>query len=201
MIDFISPDFAYQSDFLKTWYAPDGLVVPEIDSSDAERINKEYEEKRKKLQGEITAKETELKALVDPVRERLLTERKAELELGDKQAVDLKPYAAWEFDGDLKDSVSGKVLKAHGKVTFKDGTVQLQQSFLQSENLPVDFKAKTLEARIRLKNPNQRGGGVIGFQGPGDFFDTMVLGEIAGKHWISGSNGHSRTKAFPESKP
>ena len=39
----------------------------------------------------------------------------------------------------------------------------------------------------------------MGIQGPGDFFDTIVLGERKGRHWISGSNGHSRTLDFPDS--
>jgi hypothetical protein len=41
----------------------------------------------------------------------------------------------------------------------------------------------------------------MGIQGPGDFFDTIVLGERKPKHWISGSNGFSRTEDFPESTP
>jgi hypothetical protein len=45
------------------------------------------------------------------------------------------------------------------------------------------------------------GGGVMGIQGPGDFFDTIVIGERKPRHWISGSNGFSRTLDFPESTP
>jgi hypothetical protein len=202
IIDLIAPDFSYRSSFLNSWYDPDGLTAPVLDSAEADRINKENDDKRATLQVEITALQAELKALVDPVRERLLLARKIELELGDDDTpVDLMPYAAWEFDGDLKDVISGKPLKAHGKVSFENGSVLLEKSYLKSPNLPVDFKAKTLEARIFLKDANQRGGGVIGFQGPGDFFDTIVLGEIAGKHWISGSNRHSRTQPFAEAKP
>ncbi|MFT5128859.1 MAG: hypothetical protein ACI8W8_002478 [Rhodothermales bacterium] len=201
IIDLIAPDFGYRSDFLSSWYDPDGLKAPKLDPSEADRINKENDDKRTALQAEVTTLQNELKALVDPVRERLLELRQAELELGAEDPVDLQPYAAWEFDGDLKDSISGKALKTNGEVSFENGTVVLQKAFLQSENLPIDFKAKTLEARILLKKTDQRGGGVIGFQGPGDFFDTIVLGEIAGKHWISGSNGHKRTKPFPDSTP
>ncbi|MBT7853126.1 MAG: DUF1588 domain-containing protein, partial [Opitutae bacterium] len=115
--------------------------------------------------------------------------------------VDLKPYAAWEFDGDLKSSVNRFELKAHGKVQFKDGSVILNRSYLQSGNLPIDLKAKTLEAWCQVKDINQKGGGVMGIQGPGDFFDTIVLGERKQRHWISGSNGHARTLDFPGSTP
>ena len=41
----------------------------------------------------------------------------------------------------------------------------------------------------------------MGIQGPGDFFDTIVIGERQPRHWISGSNGFSRTEDFPESIP
>lgn len=40
----------------------------------------------------------------------------------------------------------------------------------------------------------------MGIQGPGDFFDTIVLGERMPRHWISGSNGFSRTNDFGGSK-
>ena len=39
----------------------------------------------------------------------------------------------------------------------------------------------------------------MGIQGPGDLFDTIVIGERKNRHWISGSNGFSRTEDFPES--
>ncbi len=39
----------------------------------------------------------------------------------------------------------------------------------------------------------------MGIQVPGDLFDTIVLGERKPQHWISGSNGHSRTLDFPDS--
>jgi hypothetical protein len=41
----------------------------------------------------------------------------------------------------------------------------------------------------------------MGIQGPGDFFDSIVLGERRPQHWISGSNGFRRTEDFPESTP
>ena len=41
----------------------------------------------------------------------------------------------------------------------------------------------------------------MGIQGPGDFFDTIVLGERMARHWISGSNGFSRTDDFAGSNP
>ena len=117
--------------------------------------------------------------------------------LGDKP-VDLKPYAAWEFDGNLKSSNNLLDLKAHGKVSFTDGMVVLDKRAHTSRarTCPTDLKAKSLEVWCKVPDINQKGGGVMGIQGPGDFFDTIVLGERKHKHWISGSNGHSRTQDF-----
>ena len=79
--------------------------------------------------------------------------------------------------------------------------VELNKSHLESKKLPIALKAKTLEVWIKVHDVNQNGGGVMGIQGPGDFFDTIVLGERKARHWISGSNGFSRTLDFPESTP
>jgi Protein of unknown function (DUF1588)/Protein of unknown function (DUF1585)/Concanavalin A-like lectin/glucanases superfamily len=73
--------------------------------------------------------------------------------------------------------------------------------YLQSAGLPVELRAKSLEVVFQVHNLDQRGGGVMGIQGPGDFFDTIVLGERMPLHWISGSNGFARTEDFPESTP
>ena len=124
--------------------------------------------------------------------------KRHEEEKADSRA-DFKAFAAWDFDHDLSDSVRGLNLKAHGSVVLQDGSVILNQSYLQSDRLPISLKAKTLEVWFRLKDLDQRGGGLMGIQGPGDLFDTIVIGERKNRHWISGSNGFSRTEDFPES--
>ena len=79
--------------------------------------------------------------------------------------------------------------------------VVLKGAYLLSKSLPIDLKAKTLEVWCKVHDLNQSGGGAMGIQGPGDFFDTIVLGERKSRHWISGSNGFSRTEDFPSSTP
>ena len=133
------------------------------------------------------------------MRARLLAARKKNPRA--RKPIDLKPYAAWEFNGDLRDSIGSLDLNAHGKIEFKDGMVVLNKSYLESKKLPIDLKAKTLEVWLKVHDVNQKGGGVMGIQGPGDFFDTIVLGERKARHWISGSNGFSRTQDFPASTP
>jgi hypothetical protein len=52
-----------------------------------------------------------------------------------------------------------------------------------------------------LNTAQQKGGGVMTVQGPNDFFDSIVYGEKKPMHWISGSNGHSRTRDFVGARP
>lgn len=196
VIDLIAPKFAYQSDFLRTWYNTD-LVPPRVDAKSIVARNQSNDQQREDLQAIIKSSERELDDLIKPVRTRLLKARQK----GGRKPVDLKPVAAWEFNGDLRDSVGSLHLKAHGKIQHRDGMVVLNNSYLQSAPLPFDLREKTLEAWCLVHNIDQRGGGVMGVQGPGDFFDTIVLGERKPRHWISGSNRFARTKDFPESTP
>lgn len=192
--ELILPEFGYQSDFLQHWYTSD-LSAPRVDAEAIGAQNARNDQRRSELQQAIEQVTSARKRFVDPVREQLLTERKRER----GPAVGLKPIAAWEFDGDLQSSVGEYPLTAHGNVRFEDGYVWLEKSFLQSTALPKDLKAKSLEIWFKIANLDQRGGGLMGIQGPGDFFDTIVLGERQPRHWISGSNGFSRTEDFPES--
>jgi hypothetical protein len=196
LIDLIAPDFGYQSDFLQTWYSSD-LRAPSID---LERVNKENRinrERREALEELISTNKEKRETLIKPVRSRLLADRKTSEDA--LEPVDLRPFAAWEFNGDLKDSVNELDLTAHGNIQYHDGMVILDRSYLISKKLPIELKAKSLEVWCKLQNIDQRGGGVMGIQGPGDFFDTIVIGERKPRHWISGSNGFSRTEDFPES--
>jgi len=195
--EFIQPQFGYQSDFLRTWYTSD-LTAPQVDREKVAAQNRENDQRRQAQQAIIDATQARLKTLVDPVKERLLAARQNET---GQKPVDLKPFAAWEFDGDLRSSVGSLDLKANGEIVFEDGMVVLNKSFLQSPGLPIELKAKTLEVWCVVPNVDQRGGGVMGVQGPGGLFDTIVIGERKPRHWISGSNGFQRTEDFPESTP
>ena len=197
--ELIKPSFAYRNEFLETWYGGE-LKPGDEDLKKAIVANENKKKKIIELEQEVEKREQDLAALVDPVRKKILSERAAEDDV--LEPVDLRPVAAWEFDGDLKSSVGSFPLKKHGKVEFKNGMIEFApNSYLQSQNLPFDLRAKSLEVWFLLKNLDQRGGGVMGIQGPSDFFDTIVLGERMAKHWISGSNGFSRTNDFAGSKP
>jgi hypothetical protein len=196
LADLLSPESAYRSEFLNFWYSSD-LKPPRLNREEVDEFNRKNEQRRNELTELVMDLRNQKEALVAPVRERLLEKRREDLD--SQPPLDLKPYAAWEFDGDLKSSVNDLDLTSHGEVSFENGLVVLDRAHLQSPGLPIELKAKSLEVSFRLHDVNQQGGGVMGIQGPGDFFDTIVLGERKRQHWISGSNGFSRTDDFPES--
>ena len=195
LIDLVAPDFAFQSKFLKTWYTSD-LKPPRVDAEMVQNLNRKKDAQRAELQKSISNTQDRINAIEQPARESVLTERS---ENADQKPIDLKPYAAWEFDGNLKDQFGKLDLANNGKISFKNGMVELNRSYLLSKKLDFDLKEKSLEVWFMLSNLDQRGGGLMGVQGPGDFFDTIVIGERKNRHWISGSNGFSRTLDFPES--
>ena len=194
----INPTFGYRSEFLQTWYG-DQLSPAPVDETQLAADNVRREQQREQQRKIIRDSERQLAALRDPIRARLLLEQQAGGEIPGLK--NLEPWAAWEFNGDLHDSLHGLHLTAHGNIEFADGRVVLNKSYLQSESLMQDVAEKTLEVRLILRNPDQPGGGAMGVQGPGDFFDTIVIGERQPRHWISGSNGFARTLDFPGSYP
>ncbi|MAI73625.1 MAG: hypothetical protein CMM01_22370 [Rhodopirellula sp.] len=196
LADLLLPKLAYRSEFLNFWYTSD-LKAPRLNREEVDEFNRRNEQRRNELAERALDLRNQKEGLVAPVRERLLKKRRQNLD--SQPPLDLKPYAAWEFDGDLKSSVNDLDLTPHGEVRFEDGLVVLDRAYLQSPALPIDLKMKSLEVTFRLHDVNQQGGGVMGIQGPGDFFDTIVLGERKPQHWISGSNGFSRTDDFPDS--
>lgn len=196
--ELIAPQFSYHSDFLKTWYTSE-LKPPPVDLQKLAEDNRRNDEQRQQLETAIKIAQSDRDALDEPVKAKLLADRKNDVST--KKPVDLKPVAAWEFNGDLKESLRSLDLTAHGKVEFKDGLVLLDRAYLQSPSLPIELKAKSLEVWCQVHNLDQRGGGVMGLQGPGDVFDTIVIGERQPRHWISGSNGFSRTEDFSDSTP
>ncbi|NCG26492.1 MAG: DUF1588 domain-containing protein [Verrucomicrobiales bacterium] len=199
VIELISPNFSYRSEFLKTWYESD-LRPPNFDPSIIIEENRSKDIERKQLSDKINASQKDLEALINPIKNRLLKKRRQLA--GTQKPIDLMPFAAWEFNGDLKDSVGSLDLKNHGKIKFDGGAAILQGgAYLQSKGLPMDLGAKTLEVWCKVHNIDMKGGGLMGIQGPGDFFDTIVLGERKNRHWISGSNGFARTLDFPGSFP
>lgn len=107
-------------------------------------------------------------------------------------------FARWEFDQDFKDSVGGLHGTAVGNATIQKGALVVDgTSFVKTLPLTKAISEKTLEARIQLDDPEQRGGGAITIETPGGgVFDSVVYGEREQYRWMAGSNSFVRTESF-----
>ncbi len=197
--ELVDSPVVYRSDFLRAWYETD-LRPPRQLAEQLEKENTERRDHMTKLQATIEESSKQLNDLLKTVR----TQKATQEETAEEKTVDLQPLAVWEFNGDLSDLKGRLPLTAHGAITFHDGTVVLQDAFLQSDPVGVDLKAKTLEVWCHLPELNQRGGGLMSLQGPNTTFDAIVMGERRPDEWISGSNNFQRTTdfegAFPETE-
>ncbi len=129
-------------------------------------------------------------------RKAILAERQAKF---DKKVPPPMPIARWEFNGDLKDSVSELHGMAHNGAKLQEGFLRVngRQQFVATVPLKTAIKAKTLEAWVRLDHFQQQGGGAISLQTlDGVTFDAIVFGEREPLRWMAGSNGFSRTNSF-----
>lgn len=199
IVELISPSFTYRNEFLSAWYETP-LVPPKVDAQELAAKNRVLTARRHELENDITSTHAEIAALLKPVREKLLDEKKRSRDSDAANSPrDLKPLAVWEFNGDLKDSVGSLHLTAHENVKQEADRIVIERGYLQSSPLKVDLKAKTLEVWCTLPEVTSKGGGLMSIQGPGDVFDSIVLGERQKQHWISGSNFFARTEDFPES--
>ena len=110
-----------------------------------------------------------------------------------------QPMAAWEFDGDLRDSIGQLHGTARGSAQIVAGSLQLNgaESFVETPPIAHEIREKTLEAWVRLATLEQGGGGAISLQTTdGVLFDAIVFGEREPRRWMAGSNGFVRTSPF-----
>ena len=143
-----------------------------------------------RLNADAARVEKELSAIEEPARRALLGERA-------KGAP--SPVAAWDFRTGPNDLVGKLHAKPSGGVKFtpEGAAFDGKAGVLRTPPLPFEFKAKTLEAWVKLDNLTQRGGGVVSLQTPdGNEFDAIVFGEREPGRWMVGSNGFVRSKAL-----
>lgn len=136
-------------------------------------------------------------AIREPVRKRLLAERKREHE--NPNPVGPKPFAAWDFGKGTDDQIGKLNLSLHSGAKVEKGALVLdgRAAFARSAPLTQPLRAKTLEAWVQLNNLSQRGGGVMTVQTRnGVLFDAIVIGEQQSGHWMAGSNNFKRTQSF-----
>ncbi len=136
-------------------------------------------------------------AILDPVRERLLAERRRQAPADRPKAP--RPVARWDFDGDARDTVGSLHATLHGGARVENGALVLdgRRAHALTGRLDRDLSEKTLEAWVRLDGLSQRGGGVVSVQTPnGSQFDAIVFGEQKPGEWLAGSDFFRRTKPF-----
>ena len=140
----------------------------------------------------------ELAAFDNTIRKRILAKRKKSGKRPKNPDVP-KPFAKWEFDGDLKDSLGRLHGKAVNGARLQAGALVLdgKRAYVQTAPLKKSIGEKTLEAWVLLDNLSQRGGAAISLETIGGVvFDAIVFGEREPQRWMAGSNSFRRTKSF-----
>jgi hypothetical protein len=132
----------------------------------------------------------EIDVIEEPVRRKLLVERKKLLTLP-------RPIARWDFRKDLHDEVGPLHTTVFGNAHLVPAGLKVDGAtgYAASAPLNVDLKAKTLETWVTLDNLDQRGGGVMSVQTlDGAMFDAIVYAERTPRQWMAGSDGFARTQ-------
>lgn len=147
-----------------------------------------------RLDRQIATASQELSRLVEPIRTRLQAARKT----SKRPRPTVRPIAAWEFDGDLRDSIGAMHGEKRGALHFEDGALVLNgRGHVVTAPLDKPLGAKTLSVWVKLRDLGQRGGGVMSVESPGGAtFDSIVYAEKQSRRWLAGSNFFRRTRAF-----
>ena len=162
----------------------------------------EESQKLLRQEKELTALEHQITSILNPAREKLLNSKPSALRPSPSTPV---PLAEWTFDKDLSDTQNNLPLTLTGNARIENGALILDgQSMAQSDSLPKNLQAKTLEAWIQLDNLTQQGGGALTVQSKnGSLFDAIVFGEKKPAHWVAGSDHFNRSElldASPETE-
>ena len=172
----------------------DYLTVSDQESAKQKNILLGLQEKKLKLSQEISA-------IINPVREKLIEDKKSSK--GSIKEYSLDPVLQWNFESGLKDQILGLKANLKNGATVENGRLIIRKGgYAVTDNLPIEINEKTLSSWVQLDNLNQRAGGVITIQNlNGGIFDSIVFAEKEPRKWMSGSNGFSRTKSFPSAPP
>ena len=170
-------------------------AISGVRHGEKEAVETRFRDQIVTLEKELAGLNPLIGALETKARKTVLAARK---EKGKKPASPPRPYAQWEFESDLKDSLGVLHGNAHGSARVENGALVLGvESYVETAALPIDVKEKTLEAWVLLDNLKQRGGSALTLQTRnGVVFDAIVFGEREEGQWMAGSNGFVRTKSF-----
>ncbi len=170
-------------------------AISGVRHGEKEAVETRFRDQISALEKELDALNGVVNRLEKKARQTVLAVRKKE---GQKRTVPPRPYARWEFESDLKDSLGALHGTAHGSARVENGALVLgEESYVETATLPTDVKEKTLESWVLLANLKQRGGSALTLQTrSGLVFDAIVFGEREAGQWMAGSDGFVRTKSF-----
>jgi hypothetical protein len=162
-----------------------------------ERVERTADEVQtlKQVTAELSAASKKLSTFDSSVRKEILAAREKGTA---RPPTPPQPFAQWNFDGDLRDSVGSLHGKIVGSAKVEDGALVVDgKSYVETSVVPVELKEKTLEAWVQLETLEQSGGGAISLETPGGgVFDAIVYAEREKHRWMAGSNGFVRTGSF-----
>jgi len=148
------------------------------------------------LRNQVEEINQQIRAIDEPVRASILTERKLRTASTPRPPI---PLASWEFRDGLDDPIGNLHGSLRGKAELGELGLLLdgRTAYLATVPLKKPLRAKTLEAWLSLDNLSQRGGAVIGVQTlGGEAFDAIVFGERDPGQWMAGSDNYARTRTF-----
>ncbi len=147
------------------------------------------EQRRAELQNRIAN-------LEQPVLAALRREHETD-ERGSGSTSAPRPFARWDFNNDLQDSIGKLHASARGAAKTENGRLILdgKTAFVVTPPIEKPLPSKTLEAWVQLAYLEQSGGGVLSVQSlDGQMFDAIVYAERQSRIWTVGSDGFRRTK-------
>lgn len=185
-----------QQEYYQFAAALSGVVHGERNLPDAayEKAQRDLAQKAEELRNV----QGQLFQLESVARQRVLASRQQQGSAEESLMIS-SPIAAWDFRKGIHDLVGGLRGTLHGsaKRTPEGLVLDGNRSFLKTEPLPTELRAKTLEVWVKLSDLQQRGGGVLSVQTTdGNIFDAIVFGEQQPGHWLAGSDHFNRTKSF-----
>ena len=167
--DLINPTFSYHNSLLEDWYGTD-LNPPKIDAAQVQQANEKLAEKSCQLIATMTELSHQISNLA---KDGLVSGKK------------VTPVAAWNFNGDLTDSIGDLDLTGHGKYTIGKGGVKLNSAYLESELIPMGMNARSYEVWVKLDNLETHNAEIFGLVHDNQSqFDSLAFGKNTLGHWF-----------------
>lgn len=133
--------------------------------------------------------------LTAPTRATL--EALAKSQQDDKEPLDLKPIAHWDFKNHTQDTIGNLHGTLRGKASLQDHALLLEGGALFTKPIETNLTERSFEILLQLDTLTQKGGGAFTLQTiDGNVFDSIVWSELTSRRWLSGSEFHRRTSPF-----